>query len=120
MALRDIFIVVSIAVYFFFLTTFLTFLQADTSLAELGDYETGNQSYDINVNTSNINMTSGASDIESPLSIIQMLVRMFTWRIPESLVPSWLEFIIVFINWLFLIVLGFSIYKMLSPVTGGH
>lgn len=114
---KNVIIFATIAFYFFIISTTLTYISADPALAEYS--LDGNVTFIIDQNTSSINLTGDINDPDpSPGSILDMTVRMFTFRLPSSIVPSSLNFIINFINWILLIILAIVIYRLVVPTTG--
>lgn len=111
--MRYITIVIVIIVYWFLLGMGLNFLLKDTLLvsAEMGS------NYSM-INISNVNMTTDElTDEVSLKSFPSALKIMFGFRTPEiNGLPSILTFIISFINWFLVIMMGISIYRIINPL----
>lgn len=116
--MKNIIILILIIFYWFVLSTVLTYMFQDEFLSSA--LIEGNETYDIEINTTFMNITSGQPSgvgQSTPISFLSMTGRIFTMRIP--FIDSQINFIISFINWLMILVLAIVIYRLVSPATGG-
>lgn len=103
--------------WWFLLSISLSLLSQDIVLAEHYNIE-GNVTYLIDVDTDNVNVTGEYESAYSAIGVLDMVVRMFTFRIPTSIVPATINVFISFLNLALLIMLGVVVYRLAIPTSG--
>lgn len=112
--MRYITILITIIFYWFLLGLTLSFMYQDSFI--------NSPSLDSNYTsvgaTSNINFTTDEyTNQTTPITFINVLKTMFLFRVPKSVgMPYLMTFIISFINWILIILLGISIYRIINPL----
>ena len=107
--MKPLIIMVSIMIFWLMLFITLSYVLADTSLIE------------INVNTSNFNVTSeniNFNELQNQGSLsrfIDAVKIMFAYHIPTATFPKGIINILSSINWLLVIVFGICIYRVANP-----
>lgn len=113
--MKYITIVIVIISYFFILSLGLNMMLSDISILSI--QPEGNTSFFI-MNTSSVNMST--SEIPEGVSLKSFplaLKVMFSFRTPiPSAIPKTAATIISFINWLVMILLGISLYRIINPL----
>ena len=111
--MKFIVIIIAISFWWFVLAFMLTSISNDPFISDLTI--TGNTSYivgDISV----LNASGDFSESASRTSFMSMTGRMFTFRIPESLLPDGFNVLLTFLNWFLLGLMVISIYRLANPL----
>lgn len=110
-------ILVAIFTYWFFLAIMLTYVNADDSIQELRDAEIGNNvTWNVLYDTDDVNVTGLVSDGGVSIGdFMKTVVRMFTYSLPTSAVPSGVAVFLSFINTVLIIVGGIVVYRLALP-----
>lgn len=105
-----------IIIFWFIEGTVFSLLGSDKVLASA---YTDQQNFSINENlTSNyFNTSDDLSPEASSGGFLAMSFRLFTFRLPSSLFPVGLGFIISFINWVAVLMLVICIYRIANPLS---
>ncbi len=116
--MKNIIILTSILVYWFLLGTSLFYFSQDPVIAQ--ELSTGNQSFDVFLNTSNMNITTVKSDsYSSPAGLLDVLALMFGFRTPDfALFPKPISLFIGFINFILVIIGAITVYRLALPTSG--
>ncbi len=112
--MRDMIIIGGIVLFWFLMTLGITAIANDPLMQQVS--QSGNTSFLIDANTDNINFTSEtvSPETSNPISYVQMLFRIFTFRVPEILnAPVLVGVIISFVNYFLVLVLGILLYRLL-------
>ena len=110
--MKFIVIIILIVFWWFIVGATLTSMVNDSFIT--GETLTGNTSYSVGDPTV-FNASGDYSESASKKSFLDMSVRMFTFRVPSSLLPSGFNALLSFFNWFLLILMIVSIYRLANP-----
>ena len=117
---KDVIIIVSILVFWFFLGITMSAINADASLAKLTIQ--GNDTFvssDVNQADLNLSFDSDVEDSPTTKTIWDMIKSVFTFSMSDNAAfPSIISTFIGFINFLLLFVLGTIVFRII--VHGGN
>lgn len=110
--MKKIIFLLAIFVFWFLLGLGLSYLSSDPLLSSTStldpDYDITFNESAFNVSTIGTNPTAGG--------VLDMLIGVFTNRIPTSILPSEAGIFLAFINWLLLITAIILIYRIVNPL----
>ena len=114
--MKYIVILIMIISFWFLLGMSLTYINNDIVLSELSDDE-----HDINTSfqiqdSSAWNITEQGDDVNRG-SILDMTIRMFTYRVPESLLPTGFNIFLSLLNFMLLLLFIISLYRIINPLS---
>ena len=114
--MKYIVILVMIISFWFFLGLSLTYINNDLVISEMSSgVENINSTFDINVD-STWNITNQGDDVNRG-AILEMTIRMFSARIPESLLPRSFNIFITLFNYVLLLLFIISVYRIANPLS---
>lgn len=111
--MKDIPIIITILIFWFGVAWILTGIYNSGFINTNSEF-IGNASTDITAPTANFNATS-ISDSESVLS---MLGKIFTFRLPASAFPAGINTVVSTVNLILLIIMGLMIYRLIRSGAG--
>lgn len=113
--MRDMVFLSCIIVFWFVMSIGVYLMQSDNYIDTT---ISGNQSSTINP-TGQINITDSVDySNPTPKTYVDMLGRMFTFRLSTIGYPSFISSIISFINWFLVMLLGILIYRLIRSGAG--
>ena len=112
--MKFIVIIILIVFWWFIVGATLTSMVNDSFIS--GESLTGNNSYTVGDATV-FNSSGVYNEDASKKSFLDMSVRMFTFRVPTSLLPTGFNAFLSFLNWFLLILMVVSIYRLANPLS---
>lgn len=113
--MKDLVILTSIIVFWFFLGSILTFIAADSTLSTTALF--GNASYEADLTDFNLS-DEEVSGTTNPLTLWDSLSFLFGFKSPTTDFPSGLKLFVNFLNWFLVIMAGVILYRLIRSGAG--